>query len=71
MTTLTVPGAIPAGLPGTDRPRPKAGSPSGGGQGKNRPRGHRDRRGPKAESSPGNEAPRSADAAPTDEDFNR
>ena len=72
MTTLTVPGAIPAGLPGTERPRPKAASgPGGGGQGKNKPRGNRNRRGPKAEVSPGNEAPRGADAPPADEDFNR
>jgi 23S rRNA pseudouridine2605 synthase len=72
MTTLTVPGAIPAGLPGTERPRAKGpGGPGGGGQGKNRPRGNRNRRGPKTESSPGNEAPRGADVAPADEDFNR
>jgi len=72
MTTLTVPGAIPAGLPGTERSRPQGGGgPAGGGQGKNRPRGNRNRRGPKAEGSPGNEAPRNADAAPPDEDFNR
>lgn len=72
MTTLTVPGAIPAGLPGTDRPRPKgAGGPPGAGQGKNKPRGNRNRRGPKTEASPGNEAPRSVDATPPDEDFNR
>jgi hypothetical protein len=72
MTTLTVPGAIPAGLPGTEGPRPKgAGGPGGGGQGKNRPRGNRNRRGPKLEASPGNEAARSADAPPSDEDFNR
>lgn len=77
MTTLTVAGAIPAGLPGTERPRPKgAGGPGGGGQGasgpgKKRPRGNRNRRGPKAEGAPGNEAPRSPDASPADEDFNR
>jgi hypothetical protein len=72
MTTLTVPGAIPAGLPGTERPRPKgAGAPGGGGHGKARPRGNRNRRGPKPEGSPGNEAPRSVDVTPADEDFNR
>ena len=72
MTTLTVPGAIPAGLPGTERPRPKgAGGPAGGAPGKNKPRGNRKRRAPKVEGSPGNEAPRSADAVPADEDFNR
>jgi 23S rRNA pseudouridine2605 synthase len=72
MTTLTVPGAIPAGLPGTERPRPKgAGAPGGGGHGKARPRGNRNRRGPKPEGSPGNEVPRSVDATPADEDFNR
>ena len=72
MTTLTVPGAVPEGLPGTDRPRPKGpGVPGGPGKGKNRPRGNRNRRGPKAESMPGNEAPRATDAPPADEDFNR
>jgi 23S rRNA pseudouridine2605 synthase len=72
MTTLTVPGAIPAGLPDTERARPKgAGSQGGGGQGKSRPRGNRHRRGPKAEGSPGNEGARGADVAPADEDFNR
>jgi hypothetical protein len=72
MTTLTVPGAIPAGLPGTERPPPKgAGGPPAGAPGKNKPRGNRKRRAPKVEGSPGNEAPRSADTVPADEDFNR
>jgi hypothetical protein len=68
MTTLTVPGAVPEGLPGTDRPKSKGPGP---GPGKNRPHGSRNRRGPKPESSPGNEAPRAAESAPADEDFNR
>jgi 23S rRNA pseudouridine2605 synthase len=68
MTTLTVPGAVPDGLPGTDRPKSKGPGP---GPGKNRPHGSRNRRGPKPESSPGNEAPRAAESAPADEDFNR
>jgi 23S rRNA pseudouridine2605 synthase len=81
MTTLTVPGAIPAGLPGTEAPRPKgprggpAGAPGGGpgsgAQGKNRPRHNRNRRGRKPDAKPGNEPPRVADAPPKDEDFNR
>jgi len=68
MTTLTVPGAVPEGLPGTDRPKSKG---PGAGPGKNRPHGNRNRRGPKPESSPGNEAPRGAEPVPADEDFNR
>jgi hypothetical protein len=74
MTTLTIPGAIPPGLPGTERPpRPKGAGGPGPGQGKNRSRGNRNRnrRGPKPEATPGNEAPRSVDATPPDEDFNR
>ena len=68
MTTLTVPGAVPEGLPGTERPKNKGPAP---GQGKNRPHASRNRRGPKAESSPGNEAPRIIETVPADEDFNR
>jgi 23S rRNA pseudouridine2605 synthase len=72
MTTLTIPGAIPPGLPGTERPpRPKGAGGPGPGKGKNRSRGNRNRRGPKPEATPGNEAPRSVDATPPDEDFNR
>jgi hypothetical protein len=70
MTTLTVPGAIPEGLPGTER-RPAKGPQGPGGHGKNRSRGNRNRRGPKAEATPGNEAPRVVDSTPGDEDFNR
>jgi len=69
-TTLTVPGAIPEGLPGTERGRPKGGPP-GGGPRKNRSRGNRNRRGPKGPAAQGNEAPRPVDATPADEDFNR
>ncbi len=74
MTTLTVPGAVPEGLPGTDRPKRQGPGP---GQGKNRPHANRNRRGPKPgsspgnEPSPGNEAPRAAETTPADEDFNR
>ena len=75
-TTLTIPG-VPEGPPGTGAPRPKGpgktgapGGPGGGGRDKNRGRGNRNRRGPKPESTPGNEAPRTADPTP-DEDFNR
>jgi 23S rRNA pseudouridine2605 synthase len=68
MTTLTVPGAVPEGLPGTERPKNKGPGP---GPGKNRPHGSRNRHAPKPESSPGNEAPRTAETVPADEDFNR
>jgi 23S rRNA pseudouridine2605 synthase len=71
-TTLTVPGPIPEGIPAVDRRQGKG--PQGqGGRGKNRSRGNRNRRGPKpdASPSPGNEAPRSVDTTPKDEDFNR
>jgi 23S rRNA pseudouridine2605 synthase len=64
VTTLTVPGAVPAGLPGTEAPRPK-------GPGKRRSRGNRARRAPKAEGTPGNQAPRAPDKPPGDDDFNR
>jgi 23S rRNA pseudouridine2605 synthase len=65
MTTLTIPGAVPAGLPGTEPPRPKA-------PGKRRSRGNRARRGgPKTEGTPGNQAPRAPDTPPGDDDFNR
>jgi hypothetical protein len=65
VTTLTIPGAVPAGLPGTETPpRPKA-------PGKRRSRGNRARRGPKAEGTPGNQAPRTSDTPPGDDDFNR
>ena len=76
MTTLTVPGAVPEGLPGTGSPRPKgpgkAGAPSGpgGARNKNRGRGNRNRRGPKPENMPANEAPHTVEPTP-DEDFNR
>ncbi len=84
-TTLTIPGAVPEGLPGTNDMRPKgpgkSGAPGGhgGGQGKNRGRGNRNRRGPKpdgssgikAESSPGQEAPRVTDSTQPHEAFNR
>jgi hypothetical protein len=77
MTTLTIPGAVPEGLPGTGDPRPKGPAktgaprgPGGGGRGKNRGRGNRNHRDPKPESTPGNEAPHTVDPTP-DEDFNR
>jgi 23S rRNA pseudouridine2605 synthase len=49
-TTLTIPGAVPQGLPGTNGPRPKGPSVHGhpGGPNKKRPRGNRNRRGPQA-----------------------
>ncbi len=93
MTTLTIPGAVPEGLPGTSGPRPKG--PGGGhgprgpgpgngprgpgagaeargpgaGQGKKRGRGNRNRRGPKSETMPGNEAPRTVEPAIVDDDI--
>ena len=78
VTTLTVPGAVPEGLPGTGVPQTKGppgkggapGGPPGGPRGKNRGRGNRNRRGPKPETTPGNEAPRTIEPTP-DEDFNR
>ncbi len=77
MTTLTIPGATPEGLPVAPRPQGKAPHGQGAGQGKNRSRGNRNRRGPKpggaapgGDPSPGNEAPRRVDPKP-DEDFNR
>jgi 23S rRNA pseudouridine2605 synthase len=96
-TTLTIPGAIPPGLPGTTGPRPKlAGDKRGpggkggkGGKGNrgpqgnppgqagavaaggnNRPRGNRNRRGPKpAYGEPGNEAPRGAEPKIVDDNL--
>jgi 23S rRNA pseudouridine2605 synthase len=96
-TTLTIPGAIPPGLPGTTGPRPKVagdkrgpggkggkggkgnrgmqgsapGQPGGAaGGGGNRPRGNRNRRGPKpAFGEPGNEAPRSAEPKVVDDNL--
>jgi 23S rRNA pseudouridine2605 synthase len=64
VTTLTVPGAVPVGLPGTQAPRPK-------GPGKRRSRGNRARRGPKTEGTPGNQPPRAPATPPGDDDFNR
>ncbi len=129
MTTLTVPGAVPEGLPGTDAPRPKGhgrgngpggpgrgngpgaghgrrgpggsngpqgpgrghgpGGPQGpgrasgpkgpdrapgsggpgGGQGKKRGRGNRNRSGPASDATPGNEAPRAIAPAVIDDDI--
>jgi hypothetical protein len=50
MTTLTVPGAVPAGIPGSGAPRPKGPGNTlrgpGGGPGKKHGRGNR-RHGPK------------------------
>jgi 23S rRNA pseudouridine2605 synthase len=71
-TTLTIPGGVPEGLPGTNGPRPKGehrpmgpnrpkGPPGpgagGGGQGKQHGRSKHPRRGPKPQGSPGDEAP--------------
>ena len=67
-TTLTIPGAIPEGLPGTEGPRPKG---PGGGPGKGGSRGNRHRRGRRPDEKPGNEAPRAPETGPADEDFNR
>jgi 23S rRNA pseudouridine2605 synthase len=85
MTTLTIPGGVPEGLPGTNGPRPKGeprpagphrpkGPPgAGGGHGKQRGRGNQQRRGPRPQpstgESPGNEAPRAVEPAPVDDDI--
>jgi 23S rRNA pseudouridine2605 synthase len=70
MTTLTVPGAIPAGLPGTEWPRPNGpGGAPGGHPGKRRSRGNRNRRKPAG--APGSEPGPGIDPTPPDEDFNR
>ncbi len=85
MTTLTIPGGVPEGLPGTNGPRPKgehrpAGphrpkGPPGGGGGKGNPRGrgNQPRRGPRPQGSssesPGNEAPRAVEPTPVDDDI--
>ncbi len=67
MTTLTIPGAIPEGLPGTTGPKPK-----GAGQGKrNRPRGNRNPSAPRDDDNFGNVAPRSEAPITADEDGNR
>jgi 23S rRNA pseudouridine2605 synthase len=72
MTTLTVPGAIPSGLPGSERARPSnTGGPPGGNPGKRRSRGNRNRRGGKPADAPGSEAPFGAGPTPPDDDFNR
>jgi hypothetical protein len=71
MTTLTVPGAIPAGLPGTERNRPPGSSGPGGGRGRNRSRRKHQHRAAKGEGTPGNDTPRGVDSLPADEDFNR
>jgi len=93
-TTLTIPGAIPPGLPGTTGARPKGagdkrgpggkggkgnkgvqGTPHGqhgaaAGGGNNRPRGNRNRRGPKPGfGEPGNQAPRGAEPKIVDDNF--
>ena len=80
--TLTVPGAVPDGLPGTDRPRgpggahgPHGSGPGSGqrapgpGQRKKRGRGNRNRQGPTPGTFPGNGAPRVAEATPIDDDI--
>jgi hypothetical protein len=65
-TTLTIPGAIPEGLPGTSGPRPKGPAPGKPHRGKppRHRQGHDDDRGNRAPPAP---------AAPVlaDEDFNR
>jgi 23S rRNA pseudouridine2605 synthase len=67
-TTLTVPGAIPEGLPGTTGPKPKG----PGGQGKrNRPRGNRPPGLPRDDDNFGNVAPRDETPIMADEDGNR
>ena len=73
-TTLTIPGGIPEGLPGTNGPRPKGpGRPQGAGAGKGqRPYGPRKERPPAGDDdNRGNEAPRDSTPALADEDFNR
>jgi len=67
-TTLTIPGGLPEGLPGTTgAPRPKgpgAGNAPrgpGAGQGKKRGRGNRNRRGPATEATPRSAAPAGID----------
>ncbi len=84
MTTLTVPGAVPEGLPGTGGPRPKGPGAGKGprapgtgneprgpaaGQGKKRGRGNRNRRGPKPEAMPANTAPPAIGAPGVDDDI--
>jgi len=84
MTTLTVPGAMPEGLPGTGTAGPRGpgrgNGPNGpgrghgpnapgGGQGKKRGRGNRDRNGPKSEAAPGNSAPHAIRPADIDDNI--
>jgi hypothetical protein len=66
-TTLTVPGAIPAGLPGTSGPRPKG---PGAGKG-HRAKGPREQRVRHDDDNRGNRAPREVTPALADEDGNR
>ena len=69
-TTLTIPGAVPPPLPGTERPPRPKGAP--GGPGKHRPRGNRGRHhGAKQAGNNETAAPRPPDATGADEDFNR
>ncbi|MGZ8396971.1 MAG: pseudouridine synthase [Rhodoplanes sp.] len=57
MTTLTIPGAVPEGLPGTNAPRPKAPAGQGqpGGPNKKRSRGNRNRHGGPQSAQPAQE----------------
>jgi 23S rRNA pseudouridine2605 synthase len=66
-TTLTIPGAVPEGLPGTQGPRPKGPQKFGQGQGRNR-RGNRHRRGPRPDAAPATEAPPAAGGTPRDDE---
>ncbi len=78
-TTLTIPGAVPEGLPGTGGPRPHGGprpkGPGEQGQGKHGRRNrNRNRRGnPQHAARPddnrGNDAPRAPEPATVDDDF--
>jgi len=67
-TTLTIPGAIPEGLPGTSGPRPRG--PGGGGKGQ-RHRGPRDQRPRADDDNRGNRAGPNDAPALADEEFNR
>ena len=65
-TTLTIPGAIPEGLPGTNGPRPKSGGPK-----PHRQKGPRAQAPRRDDDDRGNRAPPAGTTAAADEDFNR
>ena len=75
MTTLTIPGAVPEGLPGTDAPRgkgPGAGQRPrgpGGGPGKKRGRGNRPWRPADSVAPPGNDGPAASEPNRVEDDI--